>query len=155
MQVLWRRPVSLKMLILFISEKNEAVQRFEATLQRSYPERLFALATKLYRRRFPMVRCNCDYTWSIWNQLVMCLLVSELQFHFDPDHPEAASVPATSAGFRHHLPLADSQLPNKQTPEVQGSEPPPCSRDPLRGFAKDHGPSLQTAQAHVWKRVQC
>lgn len=41
--------MSLKTCILFISEKNEMVQHFEVTLQRSYLERLFALATKLYR----------------------------------------------------------------------------------------------------------
>lgn len=137
------------------------VQSSEGTLQRSYRERLFALAAKLYQMLLVSstspscvielilaLRYNswdCEYSF-FWHQLSSTL--SELQGPFDPDHPQAASEPAVSAGFRRHLSLAVSQPSNEQKPKVEGTDPPPCSRHPLRGFA-DYAPHLQTEDARV------
>lgn len=135
------------------------VQRVEGTLQRSYLERLFALAAKFYQ--IMMVRSRSvtelilellDHFWNcddslFWHQLSSAL--SDLQGHFDPGHPQGVSVPAVSAVFCHHLSLAVSRLSNTQMPEVQGTKPPPCSRDPLPGFSTDYAPRLQAEDARV------
>lgn len=122
------------MRVLLFSDTNVTVLPLEVSLQRSYLERLCALATKFYRRTFCMVRskshpCGAPETLRLGFILApscqTCLL-SELQVHLDPDHPEAARVPAIPAGF-HRLCLADSELPNKQMPEVQGAKLPPSS----------------------------
>lgn len=64
---LWTNAVSVEKARVhkevFISEKYETVQCFEATLQRSFPERLFALANKLYSRMFHMVRSS-SHSWA-------------------------------------------------------------------------------------------
>lgn len=146
---------------MFISENLEMVQSFERTLQRSYRERLFALAAKLYEMMMVSSRSpscgtelmlallynswNCESSL-FWHQLSSAL--PELQGPLDPDHPPAASEPAISAVFRRHLSLAVSQPSNKHMPKVQGAEPPPCSRHPLRGLA-DYAPHLQTEDARV------
>lgn len=143
--------MSLQRCILLISEEIKTVQGFEATTLAGFSKRLFALAAKLYTRMLVRsgIHCVVDLTelhsllysgdFTLWVSAPTSGLsgLREEPVRFDLDYPRDASVPASSAGFRHHLSLSDAKFPNKQTPEVQETEPSLWSRYSLHGFHSD------------------
>lgn len=122
-------PVSLQWCTFLISEEIKTVQGFEVTMLSSFPQRLFALAAKLYKRMLVRYRVHCVELMELHSHFTF--LVSQ---GFKSQFALIWTIQEMPQYLRHQLVTAIifiSQMQNCLTSRCQRSRKPsrPCGPD--------------------------